>query len=70
MPVSPFNYYNLACTHALLGDVELALDYLAREFRGIGRSPGAVSRQREWARTDPDLAALRGDPRFEELVGR
>ncbi|MBK8180730.1 MAG: hypothetical protein IPK67_17920 [Planctomycetes bacterium] len=69
MPESPFNAYNLACTHALLGDRERALEYLARELRPGGRSPGAIERQRVWARTDPDLAALRDDPRFRELVG-
>jgi len=67
-PIEPANYYNAACTHALLGETELALDYLARDFRELRTSAGARQRQQEWARKDPDLAALRGDPRFEALV--
>lgn len=67
-PIEPSNYYNAACTHALLGESELALDYLARDFRELRTSAGARQRQQDWARKDPDLAALRGDPRFEALV--
>ncbi len=70
MPESPFNFYNLACTYALLGDKELALDYLARELRPGTKSAGAIERQRVWARTDPDLASLQADARFEALVGK
>jgi len=70
MPESPYNYYNLACTFALLGDKELALDYLAREFQSGKKSAGAIERQRVWARTDPDLASLQSDPRFSALVGK
>ena len=68
-PESPYNYYNLACTYALLGDVELALEYLERELRAGNKSPGAIERQRVWARSDPDLDKLRGEPRFKALVG-
>ncbi len=70
MPESPFNFYNLACTYALLGDKELALDYLARELRPGSKSAGAIERQRIWARTDPDLASLQGEARFQALVGK
>ena len=31
--------------------------------------PAARARQAAWARDDPDLASLRGDPRFTALVG-
>jgi tetratricopeptide (TPR) repeat protein len=62
--------YNLACTHALLGERETALDYLERELAENHGSPGSLARQREWARGDPDLASLRGDARFERLLGR
>lgn len=67
-PIEPSNFYNAACTHALLGESELALDYLARDFRELRTSAGARLRQQEWARKDPDLTSLRGDPRFEALV--
>lgn len=66
-PAPPL-YYNLACTHALLGDAELALDYLQREFAQNHPTRGSRERQKEWARGDPDLRALRGLPRFERLV--
>jgi tetratricopeptide (TPR) repeat protein len=69
MPESPFNYYNIACTYALLGDVELALDYLGRELRAGSKSAGAIERQKAWARSDPDLDNLRKEARFEALVG-
>ena len=66
--VTPANYYNLACTWALLGETELALDYLARDFAEVRTQEGARERQRTWAAGDPDLESLRGDPRFEALV--
>jgi hypothetical protein len=58
----------MACTYALCGDVELALDCLRREFEENQVSPDAAAKQRAWARRDPDLAKLRGDARFEALV--
>ena len=54
--------YNLACCEARLGDVEEAFEHLGRALAG---RPDLV----ELARGDDDLAALRGDPRFDELVG-
>lgn len=53
--------YNLACCEARLGDVEKAFEHLGRSLAG---RPDLV----ELARGDDDLAALRGDPRFDELV--
>ncbi len=69
MPESPGNFYNLACTWALLGDLDLALEYLRREFEQLGSSSGVLQRQQAWAAGDPDLAALHGDARFWELLG-
>jgi mannose-6-phosphate isomerase-like protein (cupin superfamily) len=54
--------YNLACCEARLGDVELAFEHLDRSLPG---RPDLV----ELARGDDDLAALRDDPRFEDLLG-
>jgi len=53
--------YNVACIHALEGAKDEALALLAEAIRaGFGN--------REWFARDPDLASLRGDPRFEALL--
>lgn len=64
----PQTWYNLACTYALLGESETAIGYLRLELEN---HPSEASRRRQkaWARDDPDLASLRGDPRFEALLG-
>jgi tetratricopeptide (TPR) repeat protein len=66
---SPANLYNVACTWALLGEKDLALDCLKRDLEENPMSQGAREKQKEWARSDPDLASLRGDPRFRAIVG-
>jgi hypothetical protein len=53
--------YNLACAEAQLGETTSALDHLAGALR---ERPTL----RENAREDDDLATLRDDSRFEELV--
>jgi hypothetical protein len=68
VPTSPRGYYNLACTYALLGEDAAALDLLERDFDENRRSRGALEKQKEWARGDPDLASLRDDPRFQWLT--
>jgi tetratricopeptide (TPR) repeat protein len=68
VPVSPANYYNLGCTWALLGERELALDFLKRDFDELRSSGGSRERQKQWAKSDPDLDSLRDDPRFQALV--
>jgi adenylate cyclase len=55
--------YNLACFWARLGDRERAIDHLDRAV-GDGRG------SRAWMEQDPDFAALRGEPRFEETLAR
>ena len=65
---SPSLYYNLACTHALLGEADAALAWLERDLDPAGSSPGALRRQKEWAAQDPDLASLWEDSRFKALV--
>jgi adenylate cyclase len=55
--------YNVACLHAVGGQVDEALDCLDEALRvGFGN--------REWLARDPDLEALRGHPRFENLLGQ
>jgi Flp pilus assembly protein TadD len=56
------NWYGLATLDAILGNVEAAMDYLRQ-------AAGEVNFNREWARNDPDLASIRKDPRFNEIVG-
>ncbi len=65
----PSLYYNIACTHALLGEKELALDYLERDLDENHPTAGARRQKLEWTRKDPDLASLRGEPRYERMVG-
>jgi hypothetical protein len=54
--------YNLACAEARLGNTDAAFEYL-REAVAERDSLLAL------ARNDEDLASLRGDARFEEIVG-
>ncbi len=68
VPESPRAYYNLACTYSLLGDLGEALRFLEKDFRANRTSAAALEKQKAWARSDPDLAALQGDPRFEVLT--
>jgi tetratricopeptide (TPR) repeat protein len=61
-PPHPMLFYNVACAESLAGRPDDAIEHLrrAKELAGdIGR----------WAKEDSDLDALRGDPRFEELIG-
>jgi TolB-like protein/Tfp pilus assembly protein PilF len=55
--------YNVACGYARLGNRERALEALDRAV-GTGRG------SRKWFDNDSDLDALRGDPRFLEIMGR
>jgi len=54
--------YNRACFAAICGEKEEALRLLEIALQKRQAS-------REWARRDPDLRSLHGDPRFEELMG-
>jgi hypothetical protein len=56
-PGNPNVLYNLACFESLAGLREDALAHLAE---AVERDPST----REWARTDTDLDAIRGDPSF------
>jgi tetratricopeptide (TPR) repeat protein len=57
-------YYNLACTHARLGNRNAALDMLAR---AMALQKCAGNRYGHLALTDPDFDVLRGDPEFRSL---
>ncbi|HLK34310.1 MAG TPA: tetratricopeptide repeat protein, partial [Terriglobales bacterium] len=60
-PDEPQVLYNVACVYALLGELEAAIDCLEKSLtHGWG--------QREWMASDPDLAPLRGHPRFQALL--
>ncbi|MFT4648815.1 MAG: tetratricopeptide (TPR) repeat protein [Glaciecola sp.] len=67
--VSPPLYYNLACTHALLGDRKEALFWLGKELGENHREPASLLRQKAWAAQDPDLVSLREDAAFRALIG-
>ncbi len=55
-------HYNAACLYARLGESELALSCLERvELRQMAN--------RGWVEHDPDLADLRGHPRFLRVLG-
>ncbi len=53
-------HYNAACVFCGLGRKADALEAMQKAWR-------AGYRNGEWARRDPDLALLRGDPEFEKL---
>jgi tetratricopeptide (TPR) repeat protein len=55
--------WDLAYTHARLGNREAALQFLQRAYEK--RDTGLLQ-----ARVDPDLDSLRADPRFNELLRR
>lgn len=58
----PFNAaYNIACSHALLGEKEKALDWLGRSLDMGFRNLGQLQR-------DPDLQSLHNDERFKKLA--
>lgn len=56
-------HYNLACSYSHLGRVDAALAELAVSIR-LGY------REYDHMMRDPDLAAVRRDPRFRRLIGR
>ncbi len=62
-PKDPTVRYNLACSYALLGRKEEALEELKRAVRLGYADP-------EHMRSDPDLESLRGDDRFEKILAR
>ena len=63
IPENPTVHYNLACSLALCGERERALDELERAI-GLGYADPAFLLE------DGDLESLRADPRFAALVKR
>jgi Flp pilus assembly protein TadD len=62
-PLDPGVRYNVACLYAVEGALDEALDCLEAVV-------DAGFRNREWMERDPDLASLRGSPRFGALMER
>jgi adenylate cyclase len=60
-PEDPVVLYNVACNLATLGEIESAFEYLENAVQH-----GTVSAA--WMRNDEDLANLRSDPRYSELL--
>jgi TolB-like protein/tetratricopeptide (TPR) repeat protein len=55
--------YNIACAYAQVGKIEKSFDNLRNAIEhGFSH--------KEWVENDPDLAPLRSDPRFQELLAR
>ena len=55
-------HYNLACLHAIKGEVKQSLAHLKK---AVSLDHSA----RDWARRDTDLTNLRGVSEFEEIIG-
>jgi hypothetical protein len=63
LPHDPTVHYNLACSHALVGNRQAAFDALETAI-SLGYS------DLNHMCADPDIQSIRSDPRFQELVGR
>jgi adenylate cyclase len=61
-PEDPHIRYNAACMWAQLGDIDKAFDYLEQWATHSGME------NRDWMLHDPDLDAIRGDPRYPKLL--
>ncbi len=62
-PADPIVYYNLACSHALLRQLDDA-------FAALDRAAALGYRDVEHMAKDPDLANLRKDARFRRFMSR
>ncbi len=60
-PDDPLTQYNVACTYALLGELDKALDLLEQWVHR------ANAETKKWILTDSDLDNLRDHPRFQKL---
>jgi hypothetical protein len=62
-PDDPQNWYNLGCSHALVGQ-------RAEAFAALNRAVDAGYTDVDWMRKDKDLESLHGDPAFEAILQR
>jgi hypothetical protein len=62
-PTAGYLYYNVACCESLAGRTTDAVEHLRQAIDGWEGC-------REMAKQDSDFDPVRGDPAFEELVGR
>jgi tellurite resistance protein len=72
LALKPLAWYSAACVHALAGDVERGLAAV-EQCAALLASPdldSSLRLQRAMFDTDPELAALRGDPRFAAALQR
>ncbi len=56
--------YNLACTYALIGETDEAINWLERIIHQQGHS------QMQWMESDPDFESIRDHPRFLKLLAK
>jgi hypothetical protein len=72
LALKPLAWYSAACVHALAGDVERGLAAV-EQCAALLASPdldSSLRLPRAMFDTDPELAALRGDPRFAAALQR
>ena len=60
-PCEPDIWYNLACSHALLGHIDEA-------FRALHKAVECGYSNVEWMKQDEDLLSIRKDPRFQQVL--
>lgn len=60
-PADPLSWYNLGCSFSLVGRKEEAIE-------ALGKSLEVGYDDYDWMKRDPDLAAVRDDPRFESML--
>lgn len=72
VPLKPVDYYSAACVLCLSGKQELAFEQLQHclELHGSRDTDSSHKLSRELFERDPEIAALRADPRFAELLDR
>lgn len=72
LPLLPIAWYAAACVHALLGDVERGFQALDECTRQLASKDLDESLRLELSMfaNDPELALLRKEPRFAEMVAR